>query len=143
MRPKQEPGSRSKMFHVRFNAAATVAMLLHEGADPCSEQDVVDGCTPLYLAASSGSTKVVKYLLNDKRIDVNLTNPHGVTALQIACSRGHDELCAILLQHGARVDTRQEEGMTALHYAASNADPKMVSLLLNWGEISDQFLRHS
>ena len=131
------------MFHFRFNAAETVAMLLHEGADPCSKQDVISGCAPLYLAASCGSTKVVKCLLNDKRIDMNLTNPQGLTPLQIACSRGHDEVCAILLQHGACVDSRTEEGITALHYAASNADPKMVSLILNWGEISDQFLKHS
>lgn len=122
------------MLHSRFNAAETVSMLLHEGADPCSEHDVISGCTPLHLATSCGSTDVVRYLVKDERTDVNLTNPQGVTALQVACSRGHDALCTILLQHGARVDVQSEDGMTALHYAASYFDPRIVSLLLNWGK---------
>ena len=123
----------------RYNAAEIVATLLSEGANPCSEQDLVSGCTPLHLAASCGSTEVIRYLLKDKRVDANITDLQGVTALQRACSRGHAELCAILLQHGARVDIRAQEGMTALHYAASNADPKIVSLLLNWGEPISMF----
>ena len=41
--------------------------------------------------------------------------------------------CALLLEHGADVNARQEGGWTALHAASQNGDVEMVRLLIAGG----------
>ncbi|XP_041734885.1 palmitoyltransferase akr1 [Coregonus clupeaformis] len=54
--------------------------------------------TPLHLAADTGNTEVVRYLLRDKRCMVETVDEDGLTAVHVAAERGCVEVCWTLLQ---------------------------------------------
>ena len=57
---------------------------------------------------------------------------HHQTLLQAAAGQNQPETVALLLQHGADPNAREERGDTVLHYAAFNlSDEKVFALLLN------------
>jgi ankyrin repeat protein len=58
------------------------------------------GSTPLHTAASCNKPEVAKVLLANGA-QVNAGNNAGRTALANARTRGHREMEALLLQHGA------------------------------------------
>ena len=95
-----------------------------------------DGFFPLGLAAFFGHPGAVRLLL-ERGADVHATarNAMKVTALHAAAAaRVHrTETSRLLLDHGARVDARQEGGWTALHAAAQSGDVALVTLLLARG----------
>ncbi len=47
------------------------------------------GQTSLYIAASMGHVKMVRFLLSLKQTDVNLAKEDGMISLHTACNRGH------------------------------------------------------
>jgi len=55
------------------------------------------GTTPLNLAVTEGKVEVVKFLILQKRIDLNLANALNQSPLLIACKDGFDEITSILL----------------------------------------------
>ncbi|CAB1312397.1 unnamed protein product [Coregonus sp. 'balchen'] len=92
---------------------AMVDLLLSNGADPNLTCDAgmtafhfacrwCDGdmyhVTPLHLAADTGNTEVVRYLLRDKRCMVETVDEDGLTAVHVAAERGCVEVCWTLLQ---------------------------------------------
>jgi ankyrin repeat protein len=50
-----------------------------------------------------------------------------------SAAAGRTEVCAVLLDAGAPVDTRQSGGYTPLHEAALNGNEELVTLLLSHG----------
>ena len=51
------------------------------------------------LAAYAGRTEIVRILLKQPLINVNLQNAQGETALIIALKNRHEEVAKVLLQH--------------------------------------------
>jgi ankyrin repeat protein len=99
---------------------ARVKALLDAGADPNAVDK--DGNTVLMRAASAKHSfdedrKPLIHLLLEKNVDVNRKNSHGVTALMMMAWEGSPAVPP-MLEHGAAVDARDEEGNTALMYAA-------------------------
>ncbi len=107
--------------------------------------------TPLHSAAYRGHTVVVELLIA-KGADVNVgTVPDptpdsivwesnwecrlgpGVTPLHEAAAGGEPNVAAVLLAHGARVNTVDESGKTPLHYAAARANHRVAELLIDGG----------
>ena len=81
-----------------------VRAALERGEDPNTRggEGWYKGSTLLREAAWDGSVGVVKTLLLDPRTDVNATEePTGLTALHMACLRGHGDMVRLLLAHGA------------------------------------------
>ena len=105
------PGLTALMLAAKKGHAMVLAALLSHGADP-NLQETSNMSTALMLAAESGSTHAVTTLLAapeaSGRLDVNLRNNNGKTALVLACEGGHAEVAGLLLAcNGVEVDAWQ------------------------------------
>jgi predicted enzyme related to lactoylglutathione lyase len=93
-----------------------------------------DGFTALHLAAFFGKASVARFLVQ-KGAPVNAVahNPTQVQPLHSAVAGNVDEICALLLRHGADVNARQQGGFTPLHAAAQNGKRELVRRLREYG----------
>lgn len=70
----------------------------------------------------------------DSKIDVNsATENDHTTALLCAAQKGNEEVCKLLLESGATVETRDKRGWTALGYSAERGHANIVELLCKNG----------
>jgi len=89
------------------------------------------GRTALHLACAQGLTDVVKELLKEDKLDINLKDNDGWTALHSAASNGQTEVVKILLEQPCiDVNARDVYGYTSLHIASANGHSKVVAELL-------------
>jgi predicted enzyme related to lactoylglutathione lyase len=93
-----------------------------------------DGFSPLHLAAFFGHAGAVSYLLKHKpNVNDRAQAQGGVTPLGSAAAANQNGICALLIEHGADVNARQEGGFAPLHAAAQNGNLTLVKLLLAAG----------
>lgn len=118
------------------------------------------GCTPLWLAAGYGHKPVLEYLLSvpsndndgtnskDSRIKViEHLNSSSDSPLLAASSRGHTEICQILLEHAENTSDNNDQGDvkdllntcnkggdSPLGVAVGAGHETTVDLLLKWEE---------
>eukprot|EP00483_Globobulimina_turgida_P009649 UN09668 len=120
---------------------------------------------PLHIATRMGHNQIVRLLLKAKACNVNLESCSSYNALTIAAScnnlsiarlllennahiqdvtlifaslhRNGDEMCRILLNHGANVNATDEYGNTALMQSAALCHEKVVNVLVSreWSPI--------
>ena len=91
------------------------------------------GFTPLLAAAQGGHIEVCKLLLETGKANIEETTLFGNTALNVAADDGHASTVALLLSKGARVDTRDKNGVTPLLSAAERGHTEVCELLLDNG----------
>jgi ankyrin repeat protein len=93
-----------------------------------------DGFFPLGLAAFFGHGAIVEHLLN-LGADINQAakNSFKVAAIHAAVSNGDSGMVVLLLEHGADVNARQQNGFTPLHGAAGAGRNELCDLLLAHG----------
>ena len=105
--------------------AAKVQELLNQGKDPT---ETFEGWSPLMKASEEGNEEVIRMLLN-KKVDIEVTNRKGRTALSFAAAPSNDgstrRLTAVaamrlLLQNGADAHKADEKGETATSRATNN-----------------------
>jgi uncharacterized protein len=93
-----------------------------------------DGWTPLHLAAFFGKEEAARLLLNKgAQIGARSTNSMRNTALHAAAAGKHAALVKLLLERGAKADSRQHGGWTPLHAAAQSGDVEMARTLVEGG----------
>jgi FOG: Ankyrin repeat len=80
---------------------------------------------------SLGDTALIKSLL-DKGADINAKDG-GLTLLMKAATEGYVKTSKLLIDKGAYIDVKTDEGSTALICAARAGYPKIVELLINAG----------
>ena len=76
-----------------------------------------DGNTALHVAAANGNVEMVKLLLkNNASVNIKAPN-YGKTPLHEACEiyEGNPEVVRLLLDAGAKVDTRDDRGYLPIH----------------------------
>ena len=109
-------------------AMALVKPLLAKGAkiNPTKHDD---DSTPLSWAVSSDNTELVELLLS---LGAN-SKARGGHIILSAASRGDTEIVAMLIAHGADVNTKITGGTTPLHEAAWDGREEVMKLLLSKG----------
>jgi len=112
-----------------------VRLALAAGADVKSINQY--GGNALIPACHYGHVEVVRELLKTK-IDVNHINNLGWTALLETVILGdggakHQEIMRLLLQHGAKVNLADRDGVTPLGHAQRRGFKEMIKLLQNAG----------
>ena len=111
------------------------------------------GETPLMAAAKNGHAEFVTMLLEVIRgttyplfpYDDGSRDPHGVTAMQLACRKGKLETVKALVAGGALIAERSgPRGMTTLMHAACQGHVEIVKFLLNPSEsLEPTFRQHN
>ena len=116
---------------VRADDLAKVNQLLAAGADPKVANRY--GVTPLYLACQNADPAMIERLLK-AGADANAVSTEGETALMTVARTGVVEAAKVLLDHGAKVDAREQwHGQTALMWAVDEQHPAMVKELIAHG----------
>jgi ankyrin repeat protein len=115
-------------------------LLLKNKADPNLKTENQDGSwakgfTPLLIACTiSGMADTVAALL-DAKADPNLMTDFGQTparvALNLPVASERKRVLSLLLDHGADIESRDEQGKTLLMLAAEKKDKEIVELLLS------------
>jgi len=89
---------------------------------------------PLHLACNENRVDFVKYLLEKKKLPIDLTDKNGWTALHCACYNGHLELVKYLLSQHANPASLTNDGGSTLFYlvktdSASSSNPVFCECL--------------
>ncbi|AXY78583.1 ankyrin repeat domain-containing protein [Paraflavitalea soli] len=87
----------------------------------------------IHTAVVNGNMEVVKQHLA-AGTDINVKDPFGGSSPLIsACLFGKTDIATLLINAGADLNFRNNDGSTALHTAAFFCRPELVSLLLKKG----------
>lgn len=88
--------------------------------------------TPLTYASMKGKAKVVRYLCNDSRTEINKRDHRGLNALGMATRRQYAEVVKILLEHQCddKIYDDDEIACSALH-SAVGCKPEILEAFLN------------
>jgi len=110
--------SESRLMNAIANSdAARVGELLAAGALPDA---VVNGDTPLMLAAEVGDTSVVEALLGaGAHVDDAAPNSERRTPLMVAITSDNPDVVGLLLGRGASVERKDHRDLTALDHAVA------------------------
>jgi ankyrin repeat protein len=117
-------GLTALMLAAENNQLSIVKALLAKNADPNLQDN--NGWTALMKAVYRGHTDCVVAIADRSRQEVN-------RGLLIAALMGRKETAKALLDRGAEIDSRAEDGRTPLMLAASKGDADLVSFLLQAG----------
>jgi len=121
---------------VRANDAATVRVLLEEGAE-IDQSDFMVG-TALHIAITQGSTDIAALLI-DYGADLEAISEiqQGARPLHLAAGFGDMPVSTLLIQSGADIEARDDLEQTPLIRAAAAGHEGTVRLLLDAGAAVD------
>jgi len=87
----------------------------------------------LWTAASQGRIQEARRLLEEGACIEARWGRMACTALDEAAYHGHKDVVVLLLEHGADLSGRDNDGRTPLHYAAKTGRTEVTSLLIAHG----------
>jgi len=126
---KDSRGMPILMVAMQENSIKTVDYLINAKGIDLNQPNMTDE-TPLMFAALYGQLAEVKILVDQKQVPVNRP---GWTPLHYACTNGHVEIAAFLLDKGAAVDARSPNETTPLMMAIRAGNIQLARLLLDRG----------
>ena len=131
MSPNQKDprGMPILMVAIQENSTKTVDYLINAKGIDLNQPNMTNE-TPLMFAALYGQMSEVKILVDQKQVPVNRS---GWTPLHYACTNGHVEIAAFLLDKGAIVDAPSPNETTPLMMAIRAGNIQLVRLLLDRG----------
>ncbi|KAF0322512.1 ankyrin repeat protein [Colletotrichum asianum] len=93
----------------------------------------IEGRTALHLAALSGQTPIVRWLVVDQGVEKEAQDSRMRRPLHWAVKNGHEEVVALLIHQGAERDVVDDFGETPLHKAATSGSTETVACLIQEG----------
>ena len=111
-------------------ALTTVQMLVDAGADVRAVSDKGSIC--LFFAACFGHTDTVRYLVSLPEVDVNHQGKN-LTALHLAVEGKYADVVQVLIDAGADIETKDDEGRSPLLVASISGDLTIVTKLVKAG----------
>ena len=88
---------------------------------------------PILFSAAKGDFKQVEDLVRSGA-DINReAGKHGYNALHLACAHGHRSIAKLLMESGANLEARTNQGLTPFLVAALNCHIEIVKELLARG----------
>ena len=131
---------RPEWYETRYNRSENVQLLLDRGASVHVQNK--KGQTALHIASQSHLSQIVALLLK-LGVDVDAKDNDNMTPLQLVVteSRGYMDdyndarrmTAQVLLDHGAKVHTRNKNGQTPLHLTSLHLSSSIMALLLKFG----------
>ncbi|KAL5258380.1 hypothetical protein ACHWQZ_G009025 [Mnemiopsis leidyi] len=87
----------------------------------------------LHIASKEGKLDIVRYCVQEKKVDVNIQDSEGQTALHLAAGRGDLQVIKYLWEKGADVNIQDSRGEAALHRAADRGHLQVIKYLWEKG----------
>lgn len=116
-----------------FKEGPTIRMLLKYGADPNEQDNEGDFCL-LYLPQVHALSDMYRIFLDHPKIDVNLRNHAGETALHYMAKSGTPaKVMKLLIDAGADCNIRDGGGRTPLDVAEANGKQEAAEFLRSVG----------
>eukprot|EP01083_Nonionella_stella_P131539 399722_1 len=137
MSTTQERLDKQLLNACRYGHVSEVDILLSKGANiHYSDEDDPFGATCLSEASRRGKSEIVQLLI-DRGVSVNDKISHDITALHLACERGHISVVKVLLKNEADPCPQELFNLdTPLHYAAANDHDNICKLLITTGNVN-------
>ena len=106
----RDPISGDAMLHAagKYDKPKVAKLLLEVGAN-VNVRNKITQETPLHVAAYRGAAIVTEMLL-ERGADPMALDKGGVTPLDVAARQNHKEVVALLLKHGGKVISREDDG---------------------------------
>jgi ankyrin repeat protein len=86
---------------------------------------------PLHDAIENGNIKKLMELIKENKFDINICDSLFTTPLQTACWKNQDEMCVLLLEHGANV--HKFNTFYPIHIAVLSCSTNICKILLDYG----------
>lgn len=109
-------------------SAQAVKFLLNRNASSRNSDDT--GMTALHWAAYNGHEETVRILSEKKKVQLDMVNKSGRTALHLAAMESKFGVVELLQRKGMSLDRCCNIGLTALHYACMADSFDIANLLL-------------
>ncbi|KAJ3435033.1 ankyrin repeat and socs box protein [Anaeramoeba flamelloides] len=93
----------------------------------------LSGNSPIHIAAKRGMFGILKTLILEKKVNINLLNDKLQGPLSIAAQAGFDHIVGFLLKSNAYIDNQDVNLNTPVHLAIAMNHLKTVKFLLNYG----------
>uniref|UniRef100_UPI00358F20B8 ankyrin repeat domain-containing protein 16-like isoform X1 n=1 Tax=Myxine glutinosa TaxID=7769 RepID=UPI00358F20B8 len=91
------------------------------------------GDTLVHVAARKGDLDLLRYLLEELSLDLEVPNREYKRPLHEAASMGHRQCVRYLLERGAQVDSLKSGDWTPLMLACTRVNVEVVRELIQWG----------
>lgn len=101
-----------------------------------AKKETATPTNPLLNASAEGDLKSITSLVTSK-VDINVKDKAGHTALMLAASNGHKDAAKFLLTNKADVNIKDDEGQTALYFALINDQAEIALDLIREGAAID------
>jgi ankyrin repeat protein len=102
---------------------AAVAALLDKDAEVNKH-----GWTALHYAAANGDGDIIRLLL-EKSAYIDAESPNKTTPVMMAARAGHLDVVKQLMEAGADISLKNDQGLTAADFAIKNEHPEIAEIL--------------
>ena len=123
---------RSPLLHACCKGNLSIVKMLVEGGASVRATDY-ESETCLTLAAHHGHTETVRYLAGLPEVDINHKVMNKHTALHRALLTRHSGVVQVLIDAGADIEAKDEEGGSPLFVASKKGNIVMVHMLVKAG----------
>ncbi len=121
-----KPEGRSPLYQaLSQDCQDTAALLIHHNADVNTRNDL-EGKTPLHAAAAAGNILMVQLLVRSGA-EVNAADSDCTSPVFYAAEQRSGDMLRFLIDNGALIQARNNEGLTPLHLASGKETAEILT----------------